>query len=133
MNPSLAQPAPLKSMPGAQIPQSAPLIAGPIPIRREMMQNIPVKNQAPVHNPIAAASPAAAPHQADKAFDVILKDVTKAVKNPPSKPAQFVPAVKEKTRGRSIAMPVTAAVLIACVLAAAAYYSFSGRQINIFG
>lgn len=97
------------------------------PIKAELIGAIPVKNPAA---PTAAGSPrvvkTAAPastSQSDKALDVILKDVTKAVKKPDVPSPKFAAPPKEP-KNTSAAGPIILALLVAGLLAAAAVYSY---------
>lgn len=122
MNPSIAQPAPPKMMPNA-------------PVKTELIQNIPVKvpvnhGALSAHNPIATP---AAPPRHDKALDIVLKDVTHAVKSPQRTAPQFAPPAKLKKARTGTAVPIVMAIIAACALSAAAYFSFGGSGSDLPG
>lgn len=96
------------------------------PIKAELVDVIPVKNPdaAPGASPVNTTKPAASnPPRTDKAMDIILKDVTKAVKKPDVPSPKFAPPAKEP-KNFSAAGPIIFALLVAGLLTAAAVYSY---------
>jgi hypothetical protein len=122
-------------------PQAKP--GTPKPMQPQIVQDIPVKAQAPAarlsSDVVAkAASQAGSTRLADKELDQILKDVSHEVKNPKTSNTGTQSITKKagaKSHGLQLplarvksALPALAAVVIAAALSAAAVYAFKQTQ-----